>query len=61
MNKTPLQDQEHICCICGKKFKGWGNNPYPVKQEGVCCDNCNWKVIEARLNAIYKKEPNNVE
>ena len=39
------------CCICGKEFKGWGNNPYPVKMEGVCCDECNLKaVIPARLN-----------
>lgn len=38
------------CCICGKKFYGWGNNPTPIKRKGKCCDNCNLiKVIPARL------------
>ena len=38
--------EEHICCICGKEFKGYGNNPYPVnKEEGArCCDECNDKM-----------------
>ena len=38
-------EKEHICCICGKRFKGYGNNPDPVKDEGVCCDECNLKVV----------------
>lgn len=43
------------CCICGKEFEGFGNNPYPVgsdvySDEDRCCDECNWKyVIPARL------------
>lgn len=38
------------CCICSKKFYGWGNNPAPVKASGECCDDCNRnKVIPARL------------
>jgi len=45
--------EPEICCICGKKFRGYGNNPYPaVKDEegAVCCDSCNRKVvIPARL------------
>ena len=45
-------NQTKTCCICGKKFEGWGNNPYPVKDSGECCDECNWdKVIPARLNS----------
>ena len=38
-------DEEHTCCICGNKFYGVGDNPYPVKQEGVCCEKCNWEVV----------------
>ena len=39
-----------VCCICKKQFEGWGNNPAPIKQEGECCDECNWKyVVPARL------------
>lgn len=40
-----LKDDEHVCCICGKRFKGYGNNPEPVKWEGKCCDECNHKVV----------------
>lgn len=43
------------CCICGKEFEGWGNDPYPVKNERECCDECNYKyVLPARLNEINK-------
>jgi hypothetical protein len=38
-----------VCCICGKECEGYGNNPYPLKNEGRCCDECNKKVIEERL------------
>lgn len=41
------------CCICGKQFNGWGNNPYPVKESGKCCDECNsTQVIPARLKRL---------
>ena len=39
------QTEEHTCCICGKTFYGPGNNPYPVKEEGECCDACQWDVV----------------
>ena len=35
------------CCICGRKFHGYGNNPEPVKHSGVCCDTCNMGVVLA--------------
>lgn len=45
------------CCICGKKFEGWGNNPMPVKESGVCCDECNINVVlVARLRLMYEAE-----
>jgi len=38
------------CCICGRSFVGWGNNPWPVKEDGECCDKCNMsKVLPARI------------
>ena len=44
------------CCICGKKFDGWGNNPEPVKSDGECCDYCNWNVvIPARFGYLKGK------
>lgn len=39
-----------ICCICGEEFTEWGNNPWPVKTEGECCDMCNMTiVVRARI------------
>lgn len=35
------------CCICGCEFEGWGNNPWPVKESGECCDDCNISVVLA--------------
>lgn len=39
------------CVLCKKKFVGWGNNPAPLAKSGKCCDNCNVKVIIARLKS----------
>lgn len=45
------------CCICGKEFEGWGNNPYPVKEEGECCDECNFMyVLPARIELLNKRD-----
>lgn len=55
--KQALNEGEHHfkCCICGKEVDGWGNNPWPVKEEGECCDDCNSnEVIPARIFQIYK-------
>lgn len=37
------------CCICGKKIKGYGHNPWPIKRTGQCCDECNKEVIKERI------------
>jgi len=44
------------CCICGKPLNGYGNNPWPyVKDENArCCDECNAKVIAARIELSKK-------
>lgn len=46
---------EFTCCICGKKFKGYGNNPWPIcdsynsetKTIQECCNECNKKYVIA--------------
>jgi hypothetical protein len=49
MHKEKMKmDEEHICVLCKKIFIGYGNNAQPLK-EGLCCDDCNIKVIETRL------------
>lgn len=53
---------EKICCICGIKFTGWGNDPWPVDtRDGVeCCEVCNAiHVVPARLANMYRKEKEN--
>lgn len=49
-----IQREQQTCCICGKKFHGEGNNPDPIKQEGVCCDECNRIVIAERILNLYR-------
>lgn len=45
------------CCICGKEFTEFGNNPYPVKKNGSCCNCCNsLVVIPARLKLANEKQ-----
>lgn len=61
--RTRMNDDIKKCCICGCEFAGWGNNPWPVKEDGECCDECNtFKVIPARLRQMYlsttRKETN---
>ena len=55
-NESLNEGEHHFkCCICGKEVDGWGNNPWPVKEEGECCDDCNSnEVIPARIFQIYK-------
>ena len=53
--KTPKEDfeDEHKCCICGEPVEGYGNNPFPVRVEGECCDKCNAEVvIPARIEKM---------
>lgn len=45
------------CCICGSRFEGYGNNPYPVKKKGRCCNHCNnFVVIPAGVAELYAKK-----
>lgn len=44
MIKEISKNNFQICCVCGKKFNGYGNNAYPICK-GICCDDCNYKVV----------------
>lgn len=56
------EEPEAECCICHKHFKGYGNNPYPVAEDGRCCDECNIKVvIPARINQLGKGVPSDID
>ena len=47
-NAQLKKDHTQVCPICGKTFIGYGNNPYPVAKDGLCCDDCNMLVIVMR-------------
>lgn len=61
-----MTEEKKICCICGKEFEGWGNNPYgllnaklePIdfKAEDRCCNECNKSVILGRLILLQKNK-----
>ena len=44
-----------VCPICGRTFKGFGNNPYPVA-DGTCCDECNQTVVMMRRKLRFMKD-----
>lgn len=46
-------NQTKKCALCGKDFKGYGNNGQPLV-DGTVCDECNVEVIKARLSAKDK-------
>lgn len=45
-----------ICVLCGQPIIGYGNNPWPLAEEGRCCDECNELVIMARIGNLIKKK-----
>lgn len=48
--------KKKVCCICGKQFKGYGNDPRPVKDDGECCDKCNYEyVLPKRIENVINK------
>ena len=51
-----MTKQTKKCCICGRKFSGWGNNPWPLRDKGECCDWCNThRVIPMRIFQLKNK------
>ena len=51
--KNGKQEKIKKCCICGKRFEGFGNNPAPVRETGECCERCNSNVVvPARIMAV---------
>ena len=51
MTKLYLTEEKcFICCLCGERTFGYGNNPAPISEGGRCCENCNLnKVVPARF------------
>ena len=37
------------CIMCGGDAGEYGNNPAPLHNKGVCCDECNMEVVLTRI------------
>ena len=47
------------CCICGRPYTGEGNDPWPVRESGRCCERCNRnRVLPARLRFLNEEAGN---
>lgn len=45
------------CAICGRRSWDWPRNPWPVKDEGRCCEECDrYIVLPARIALAYLSE-----
>lgn len=50
------EEKKQTCCICGKTFEGWGNNPWPVKEDGQCCRECNATIVLPERLKLARRE-----
>lgn len=45
-----MESKNYTCCFCTGKFAGYGNSPYPLQLDGLCCNACHTMyVIPARF------------
>jgi len=49
-----MADNNLICVICSVNYAGYGNDATPVA-DGYCCDDCNFKVIVARIKETQRE------
>jgi hypothetical protein len=49
-------EDEKTCALCGKPYKGFGNNGRPLI-DGRVCDECNRFVVLYRLKMVQDKLP----
>lgn len=54
-----MEQEKKICCICGREFTEWGNNPWPVKEDGVCCRACSFGVVLPKRMELRNKQEKN--
>lgn len=47
-----------ICCLCGKPFTEFGNNPAPFEGER-CCDDCDNRIVIPERIRLEKERRSN--
>ena len=51
--KMKAEMPQNVCCFCRVTFRGYGNNPQPLLEEGLACDICDRAIVwNARLQAV---------
>ena len=56
-----MSETKFKCCICGKEVTEHGNDPWPIKEEGRCCNYYNWTVVlkeRSRLSKLNREKNN---
>lgn len=59
-----MKNEVKKCCICGCKFTGWGNNPWPVvkDEDAYCCNDCDsMYVLPARIAEMYANRKEKID
>ena len=51
VNMNP--ENEFECVLCNEQTHGYGNNPYPLADDGRCCDKCNIDVVHERISLAF--------
>ena len=48
--RKEVKEDSEKCILCGGSIGEWGNNPYPLAEEGECCSTCNTeRVVPERI------------
>lgn len=52
-----MPNTKNKCCFCKKDYGEFGNNPFPVKDKGRCCDDCDSEIVSVarEQQAEWKK------
>lgn len=54
-----MSETKFRCCICGKEVTEYGNDPWPIKDEGRCCSYCNRTVVLKERTRLSNLNINN--
>ena len=48
--RKEVKEDSEKCILCGGSIGEWGNNPYPLAEEGECCSTCDTeRVVPERI------------
>lgn len=51
-----MKKENKKCVICGKEITDYGNSAMLITDEGVCCDECNQRIVVPARISLYLLE-----